>query len=66
SSEKDKEPSQEYILLPLHPHRLKILVEDAAQAAQEKPSENYPKDNDVQDSEEIADKEEQHTLTKAE
>ncbi|GKE69247.1 hypothetical protein Tco_1527319, partial [Tanacetum coccineum] len=53
SSEKDKEPTQEYILLPLHPHRPRILVEDVAQAAQEKPSENSPKDNDVQDSEDF-------------
>ncbi|GJV36181.1 hypothetical protein Tco_1408658 [Tanacetum coccineum] len=66
SSEKDKEPTQEYILLPLHPHRPRILVEDVVQAAQEKPSENSPKDNDVQDSEDVADKEEQHTLTEAE
>ncbi|GKA95652.1 retrovirus-related pol polyprotein from transposon TNT 1-94 [Tanacetum coccineum] len=30
SSEKDKEPTQEYILLPLHPHRPRISVEDIA------------------------------------
>ncbi|GJQ94524.1 putative ribonuclease H-like domain-containing protein [Tanacetum coccineum] len=66
SSEKDKEPTQEYILLPLHPHRPRISVEDVVQAAQEKPSENFPKDNDVQDSEDVAEKEEQHTLTEAE
>ncbi|GJR89513.1 putative ribonuclease H-like domain-containing protein [Tanacetum coccineum] len=51
SSEKDKEPTQEYILLPLHPHKPRILVEDVVQAAQDKPSDNFPKDNDVQDSE---------------
>ncbi|GJR77975.1 putative ribonuclease H-like domain-containing protein [Tanacetum coccineum] len=51
SSKKDKEPTQEYILLLLHPHRLRITVEDVVQAAQEKPSEDFPKDNDVQDSE---------------
>ncbi|GKA38637.1 hypothetical protein Tco_0731188 [Tanacetum coccineum] len=50
SSEKDKEPTQEYILLPLHPHRPRILVEDVVQAAQEKTSETSPKDTDVQDS----------------
>ncbi|GJV39183.1 putative ribonuclease H-like domain-containing protein [Tanacetum coccineum] len=66
SSEKDKELTQEYILLPLHPHRPRILVEDVVQAAQEKPSKNSPKDNDVQDSEDVAKKEEQHTLTEAE
>ncbi|GJR62040.1 putative ribonuclease H-like domain-containing protein [Tanacetum coccineum] len=60
SSEKDKEPTQEYILLPLHPHRLRISVEDVVQAAQEKPSENSPKDNDAHDSEDVAEKEEQH------
>ncbi|GJU54054.1 reverse transcriptase domain-containing protein [Tanacetum coccineum] len=65
SLEKDKEPTQEYILLPLHPHRLRISVEDVVQAAQEKPSENSPKDNDVQDSKDVAEKE-QHTLTEAE
>ncbi|GJW91599.1 hypothetical protein Tco_0169152 [Tanacetum coccineum] len=30
SSGKDKEPTQEYILLPLQPHRTRILVEDDA------------------------------------
>ncbi|GKA95115.1 ribonuclease H-like domain-containing protein, partial [Tanacetum coccineum] len=66
SSEKDKEPTQEYVLLPLHPQRTRILVEDVVQAAQEKPFENSPKDNDVQDLEDVADKEEQHTLKEAE
>ncbi|GKF18172.1 hypothetical protein Tco_0063090 [Tanacetum coccineum] len=33
SSGKDKEPTQEYILLPLHPHRTRIPVEDVAPAA---------------------------------
>ncbi|GJS36657.1 retrovirus-related pol polyprotein from transposon TNT 1-94 [Tanacetum coccineum] len=66
SSENDKEPTQEYILLPLHPHRPRILVEDVVQVAQEKPSKNSPKDNDVHDSEDAAEKEEQHTLTEAE
>ncbi|GJS66669.1 hypothetical protein Tco_0681233 [Tanacetum coccineum] len=53
-SRKDKEPTQEYILLPLHPHRTRILVEDVAPAAHEKPSKSSPKDNDVQDSEDVA------------
>ncbi|GKA86097.1 putative ribonuclease H-like domain-containing protein [Tanacetum coccineum] len=65
SSKKDKEPSQEFILLPLHPYRPRISVEDVVQAAKDKPSENFPKDNDVQDSEEVAEKEEQHMLTEA-
>ncbi|GJR39140.1 putative ribonuclease H-like domain-containing protein [Tanacetum coccineum] len=66
SSGKDKEPTQEYILLPLHPHRTRILVEDVAPAAHEKPSESSPKDNDVQDSEDVADKEGQHQMTEDE
>ncbi|GKE85229.1 hypothetical protein Tco_1558971 [Tanacetum coccineum] len=43
-----------------------ISVEDVVQVAQEKPSESSPKDNDVQDSEDVAENEEQHTLTEAE
>ncbi|GJR38092.1 putative ribonuclease H-like domain-containing protein [Tanacetum coccineum] len=66
SSGKDKEPSQEYILLLLHPHRTRILVEDVAPAAHEKPSEISFKVNDVQDSEDVADKEGQHKMTKDE
>ncbi|GJU98368.1 putative ribonuclease H-like domain-containing protein, partial [Tanacetum coccineum] len=62
---KDKEPTQEYILLPLHPHRPRISVEDVVQAAQEKPSKTSPKDTTVQDSEDVAEKEEQHMLTEA-
>ncbi|GKA23682.1 putative ribonuclease H-like domain-containing protein [Tanacetum coccineum] len=56
SLEKDKEPTQEYILLPLNLHRPRISVEGVVQAAQEKPSEIFPKDNDVQDSEDVAEK----------
>ncbi|GJR70068.1 putative ribonuclease H-like domain-containing protein [Tanacetum coccineum] len=66
SSGKDKEPSQEYILLPLHPHRTRIPVEDVAPAAHEKPSKSSPKENDVQDSEDVADKEGQHQMTEDE
>ncbi|GJW67438.1 putative ribonuclease H-like domain-containing protein, partial [Tanacetum coccineum] len=62
SSGKDKGPTQEYILLPLHPHRIRILVKDVVQDAQEKPSENASPDKDVQDSEDAADKEEQHQM----
>ncbi|GJR82680.1 putative ribonuclease H-like domain-containing protein [Tanacetum coccineum] len=64
SSGKDKGPTQEYILLPLQPHRTRILVEDVAPAAHEKPSESSPKDNDVQDSEDV--KEWQHQMTEDE
>ncbi|GJX88129.1 retrovirus-related pol polyprotein from transposon TNT 1-94 [Tanacetum coccineum] len=67
SSEKDKEPSQEYILLPLHPHRTRISVEDVALAAHEKSfKSSLPNDNDVQDSKDFADKEEQHQMTEDE
>ncbi|GKD73728.1 uncharacterized mitochondrial protein-like protein [Tanacetum coccineum] len=66
SSGKDKGHTQEYILLPIHPYRLRISAEDVVQAAQDKPSENTPKDIDVEDSEDIAEKEGQHKLTKAE
>ncbi|GKF52916.1 hypothetical protein Tco_0159826, partial [Tanacetum coccineum] len=48
---KDKGPTQEYILLPLQPHRTRIPIEDVAPAAHQKPSESSPKDNDIQDSE---------------
>ncbi|GJZ96681.1 putative ribonuclease H-like domain-containing protein [Tanacetum coccineum] len=54
SSRKYKEPTQEYILLPLHPHRPKIPVEDVIQDAQEKSSENAPNDKGELDSEDIA------------
>ncbi|GJT04063.1 putative ribonuclease H-like domain-containing protein [Tanacetum coccineum] len=46
SSGKDKGPTQEYILLPLQPHRTRIPVEDVPPAAHEKPSESSPKEND--------------------
>ncbi|GJZ47042.1 hypothetical protein Tco_0600874 [Tanacetum coccineum] len=54
SSGKDKEPSQEYILLPLHSHRPRIPVEDVIQDAQEKSSKNAPNDKGELDSEDIA------------
>ncbi|GJW52170.1 putative ribonuclease H-like domain-containing protein [Tanacetum coccineum] len=62
SSGKDKGPTQEYILLPLQPHRTRIPVEDVPPAAHEKPSESSPKDNDVQDSEDAANKESEQDL----
>ncbi|GJR93306.1 putative ribonuclease H-like domain-containing protein [Tanacetum coccineum] len=62
SSGKDKGLSHEYILLPLQPHRTRIPVKDVVQDAQEKPSENASSDKDVQDSEDAADKEEQHQM----
>ncbi|GJR73788.1 putative ribonuclease H-like domain-containing protein [Tanacetum coccineum] len=66
SSGKHKGLTQEYILLPLQPHRTRILVKDVALAAHEKPSESSPEDNDVQDSEDDADKEEQHQMKESE
>ncbi|GKF80268.1 hypothetical protein Tco_0238870, partial [Tanacetum coccineum] len=62
SSRKDKGPTQEYILLPLQPHRTRIPVEDVALAAHEKPSKSSTKDNDVQVTENVADKEGQHQM----
>ncbi|GJW63105.1 putative ribonuclease H-like domain-containing protein, partial [Tanacetum coccineum] len=64
--EKIKGPTQEYILLPLQPHRTRIPVEDVALAAHENPSESSPKDNDIQDSKDAADKEEQHHMKESE
>ncbi|GKF63836.1 hypothetical protein Tco_0187284 [Tanacetum coccineum] len=57
SSGKDKGLTQEFILLLLKPHRTRIPVEDVAPAAHEKPSKSSLKDNNVQDSKDVADKE---------
>ncbi|GJR82027.1 hypothetical protein Tco_0152812 [Tanacetum coccineum] len=62
SSGKDKGLTQEYILLPLQPHRTRIPIEDVSLAAHEKPSESSPKYNDIQDSEDVIDKEGQHQM----
>ncbi|GJS97603.1 putative ribonuclease H-like domain-containing protein [Tanacetum coccineum] len=62
SSGKDKGPTQEYILLPLQPHRTRIPVKDVVQDAQEKPSKNASPDKDIQDSEDVIDKEGQHQM----
>ncbi|GJR76712.1 putative ribonuclease H-like domain-containing protein [Tanacetum coccineum] len=40
SSGKDKGPTQEYILLPLQPHRTRIPIKDVVQDAQKQSSEN--------------------------
>ncbi|GKD81357.1 hypothetical protein Tco_1348196, partial [Tanacetum coccineum] len=66
SSGKDKGPTQEYILLPVQPHRTRIPIEDVPPAAHEKPSKSSPKDNDVQDTEDAANKEEQHQMKESE
>ncbi|GJV00216.1 putative ribonuclease H-like domain-containing protein [Tanacetum coccineum] len=57
SSRKDKGPTQEYILLLLQYLIDRIPSEDVPLAAHEKPSESSSKDNDVQDSEDVANKE---------
>ncbi|GJU29452.1 putative ribonuclease H-like domain-containing protein, partial [Tanacetum coccineum] len=62
SSGKDKGPTQEYILLPLQPHRIRIPIEDVAPVAHETPSESSPKENDIQDSEDAANKESEQDL----
>ncbi|GJY76617.1 ribonuclease H-like domain-containing protein [Tanacetum coccineum] len=61
-SRKDKGPTQEYILLPLQPYRTRIPIEDVAPAAHEKPSESSSKDNNIQDSKDVIDKEGQHQM----
>ncbi|GJY33849.1 putative ribonuclease H-like domain-containing protein, partial [Tanacetum coccineum] len=66
SSRNNKEPPQEFILLPIHPHEPRISVEDIVPDAQEKPFENAPKDKEVHGSEDVAEKDEQHKLTEAE
>ncbi|GJY24406.1 putative ribonuclease H-like domain-containing protein [Tanacetum coccineum] len=49
-----------------HPHRTSSPVEAVVQDAQEKPSENAPKNKNVKDLEDVADKEEQHQMSDAE
>ncbi|GJY66941.1 putative ribonuclease H-like domain-containing protein [Tanacetum coccineum] len=66
SSGKVKGPTQEYILLPLQPHRTRILVKDVVQDAQEQPSENASPDMGIQVSEDVFDKEGQHQMPKDE
>ncbi|GJV24481.1 hypothetical protein Tco_1377176 [Tanacetum coccineum] len=62
SSGKDKGPTQEYILLPLQPHRTRIPAKAVVQDAQKQPSENASPDKGIQDSEDVFDKEEQHQM----
>ncbi|GKD45087.1 hypothetical protein Tco_1269732 [Tanacetum coccineum] len=62
SSGKDKGPTQEYILLPLQPHRTRIQVKDVVQDAQEKPSENASPDKGIQVSKDVFEKEGQHQM----
>ncbi|GKF61157.1 hypothetical protein Tco_0181211, partial [Tanacetum coccineum] len=52
----------EYILLPLQPHKTRIPIEDVALVAHETPSESSPKENNVQDSEDAANKESEQDL----
>ncbi|GJW67152.1 ribonuclease H-like domain-containing protein [Tanacetum coccineum] len=60
SSGKHKGPTQDYILLPLQPHRIRIPVKDVVQDAQEQPSKNASPDKGIQDSKDVFDKEGQH------
>ncbi|GKA80807.1 hypothetical protein Tco_0787499, partial [Tanacetum coccineum] len=62
SSGKDKGPTQEYILLPLQPHRIRIPAKDVVQDAQEQPSKNASPDKGIQVSEDVFDKEGQHQM----
>ncbi|GJT39706.1 retrovirus-related pol polyprotein from transposon TNT 1-94 [Tanacetum coccineum] len=47
SSGKDKGPTQEYILLPLQPHRTRFPVKDVVQDAQAQPYENASLDKEL-------------------
>ncbi|GJU77475.1 putative ribonuclease H-like domain-containing protein [Tanacetum coccineum] len=62
SSGKDKRLTQEYILLPLQPHMIRIPVKDVVQDAQEQPSENASPDKGIQVSEDVFEKEGQHQM----
>ncbi|GJW76227.1 hypothetical protein Tco_0137909 [Tanacetum coccineum] len=50
------------MLPPLQPHRTRILIEDVAPVAHETPSESSSKENDVQDSKDVANKESEQDL----
>ncbi|GKA51692.1 putative ribonuclease H-like domain-containing protein [Tanacetum coccineum] len=60
SSGNDKGHAQEYILLPLQPHRIRIPAKEVVQDAQEQPSENASPDKGIHVSEDVFDKEGQH------
>ncbi|GJX00057.1 putative ribonuclease H-like domain-containing protein [Tanacetum coccineum] len=62
SSRKDKGPTQEYILLPLQPHRIRIQAKDVVKDAQEQPSKNASPDKGMQVSEDVFEKEGQHQM----
>ncbi|GJY96887.1 ribonuclease H-like domain-containing protein, partial [Tanacetum coccineum] len=62
SSGKDKGPTQEYILLPLQPHRTSFPVKDVVKDVQAQPSKNASPDKGIQDSEDVFDKEGQHQM----
>ncbi|GJW53296.1 putative ribonuclease H-like domain-containing protein [Tanacetum coccineum] len=53
---------RKYMTLPLQTHRTRIPIEDVAPAAHEKTSESSLKDNDIQDLEDVIDKEGQHQM----
>ncbi|GJY86316.1 putative ribonuclease H-like domain-containing protein [Tanacetum coccineum] len=60
--EKNKGPTQEYILLPLQLHRTRIPVKDVVQDARAQTSENASPDKDIQVSKDVFDKEGQHQM----
>ncbi|GJV74837.1 putative ribonuclease H-like domain-containing protein [Tanacetum coccineum] len=62
SSGKDKRPTQEYILLPLQPHRTRIPVKDVVQDAQAQASKNASPDKGIQVSKDVFDKERQYQM----
>ncbi|GKF74053.1 hypothetical protein Tco_0220385, partial [Tanacetum coccineum] len=62
SSGQDKGPTQEYILLPLQPHRIRIPVKDVVQDAQEQPFKNASPEKGIQVSEAVFEKEGQHQM----
>ncbi|GKG19587.1 hypothetical protein Tco_0376686, partial [Tanacetum coccineum] len=63
SSGKDKgRPTQKYILLPLQPHRTRILAKDVVQDAQKQPSKNASPEKGIQVLEDLFDKEGQYQM----
>ncbi|GJZ78666.1 hypothetical protein Tco_0643503, partial [Tanacetum coccineum] len=65
-AKKDKGPTRIILLSTTTVKVTRIPIEDVVPASHEKPSKSSPKDNDTQDSEDIADKEGQHQMTEDE
>ncbi|GKE63031.1 hypothetical protein Tco_1513398 [Tanacetum coccineum] len=62
SSGKDTRPTQEYILLPLQPHKTRFPVKDVVQIAQEQPSKNASEVKGIQVLKDVFNKEGQHQM----